>query len=72
MKDMNLWRMLANHDTWPEDAVEKNDSSPHSHSIVNNAEKLFIFNAVLVGSCTDTMENTMFKNSCKLPGKTAD
>jgi len=44
----------------------------YSRSIVKNAEKSFIFNAILVGSCTDTMENTMFKNSCHLPGKTAD
>jgi hypothetical protein len=32
----------------------------HSHSIVNEHEKSFIFNAVFADVCTDTMKNTMF------------
>ena len=41
----------------------------HSHSIVNEHEKSFIFNAVLMGCCVDTMKNTMFRICCKLARK---
>ena len=44
----------------------------HSHSIVNEHEKFFIFNAVFAGVCTDTMKNTMFRNSSKMLEKIAD